>query len=334
MPCNVLGVPTVAHTITHELPCTNTHHRRRHTKQYNGPSLAAGSLADSQAAAKTVEAAISAACRANNITAIIGIPHFFDPSVNTTTTTATDKSRPASTGPLPEYCTPFKCWYNTALVVSNTGTFVYRQAKMHSAGPDGQVGRWLDVFELPGTGGVVASIQICYDAYFTQMSVLPVLKGSKIIFDLSSERGCVVESRITCCCFLSHIFFLVASVSSVRAELLACDTFLQSLETFCSSDVDVTAGLQRAMQIHPKSIQASLRRVHTARAPDHVLLALRESVQLCTRRYCASMVLVTKHTWPSISADLPHTHPPTHTHTHSHTHTHTHTHPHTLQVRR
>ena len=33
------------------------------------------------------------------------------------------------------------------------------------------------------------SIQICYDAYFPQMTVLPVIKGARVVFDLSSERG-------------------------------------------------------------------------------------------------------------------------------------------------
>ena len=34
------------------------------------------------------------------------------------------------------------------LVIDDTGNKTYRQAKMHSAGPDGQTGAWLDTFKV------------------------------------------------------------------------------------------------------------------------------------------------------------------------------------------
>ena len=36
---------------------------------------------------------------------------------------------------------------------------------------------------------VTASMQICADAYYPHETLLPVLKGSRLILDLSSERG-------------------------------------------------------------------------------------------------------------------------------------------------
>ena len=135
--------------------------------QYSGPSLAQGTLSESSATVAAAERAIAAACRAHGITAIVGIPLFFAPGGDAPATS------------LPKWCTPAKCWYNTALVLGPDGRKLYRQAKMHTAGPDGKLGVWLDTFTLPHLN-LTASIQICYDVYFTQMSVLPVLKGSQV----------------------------------------------------------------------------------------------------------------------------------------------------------
>lgn len=144
--------------------------------QYSGPSLLAGTQSDMDVA----EALIAGACKKYDIWAVIGLPHYYNPS------------RINSSLPLPSCCTTTKCWYNTGLVIDNTGAKTYRQAKMHSAGPDGQLGVWLDTFKV--ARNVTASMQICYDAYFPHMSLLPVLKGSRLIFDLSSERGYDADS--------------------------------------------------------------------------------------------------------------------------------------------
>jgi predicted amidohydrolase len=144
-----------------------------HQVQYNGAALLEGTQADMDAA----EEAVAAACRKNRIWAIIGLPHYYDPH----------RYNGSDNLPLPSCCTPEKCWYNTGLVIDDTGTKTYRQAKMHSAGPDGQLGVWLDTFKV--ARNVTASLQICYDAYFPHMTLLPVLKGSRLTFDLSSERG-------------------------------------------------------------------------------------------------------------------------------------------------
>jgi hypothetical protein len=49
----------------------------------------------------------------------------------------------------------------------------YRQAKLHHAGNgDGMQGQWLDTFQI--MDNITASIQICYDAYFPHMTMLPV----------------------------------------------------------------------------------------------------------------------------------------------------------------
>ena len=172
--------------------------------QYNGAALVQGTQADMDAA----EAAVATACRDHKIWAIIGLPQYYTPS-------------PTSTKKLPSCCSPAKCWYNTGLVINDRGEKTYRQAKMHSAGPDGQVGIWLDTFKVKKN--VTASMQICMDAYFPHMTLvrqpssslpfsvfrclslrfhcffpcpmddcclqLPVLAGSRLIFDLSSERG-------------------------------------------------------------------------------------------------------------------------------------------------
>ena len=142
--------------------------------QYNAAALLEGTQVDMDAA----EAAVSAACKKFGIWAIIGLPHYYVPPPETQNTTGL---------PLPSCCTREKCWYNTGLVIDDTGAKTYRQAKMHSAGPDGQLGVWLDTFKV--AKNVTASMQICYDAYFPHMTLLPVLKGSRLIFDLSSERG-------------------------------------------------------------------------------------------------------------------------------------------------
>ena len=136
--------------------------------QYNQAALLQGTQASMDAA----EASIAAACRQHKIWAIIGLPQYFVP-------------KPGDE--LPSCCTAAKCWYNTGLVIDDRGIKTYRQAKMHSAGPDGAEGIWLDTFKI--AKNVTASMQICFDAYFPHVSLLPVLQGSRLIFDLSSERG-------------------------------------------------------------------------------------------------------------------------------------------------
>ena len=139
--------------------------------RYDAAALRAGTEAEMAAA----EVAVARACAEHGIWAIIGLPQYFTPVARV----------PPSQ--LPSGCTVQKCWYNTALVIDDRGRRAYRQAKMHSAGPDGALGKWLDTFTI--AKNVSAALQICADAYFPHVALLPVLVGARVLFALSSERS-------------------------------------------------------------------------------------------------------------------------------------------------
>ena len=111
------------------------------------------------------EARIAAACKASNVYAIVGIPHF----ANTTH------------------------WHNTALVIDPRGEKIYRQAKMYRCcEPDGVAGKWLGTFEIDN---VTCSVMICFDEFFPEVARLPALAGSRVMFYLSWEAGIQDEYR-------------------------------------------------------------------------------------------------------------------------------------------
>ena len=129
--------------------------------RYDAALIANGTAAD----ISTAEGRIAAACREAKIWAIVGLPKYM----------------PAGVQPTEATCNPGATWWNTALVISDQGEKVYRQAKLRCGGPDGQLGRWLDTFS--GPKNVTSSLQICADAGDPNIVRLPAFAGARIIYD-------------------------------------------------------------------------------------------------------------------------------------------------------
>jgi predicted amidohydrolase len=113
------------------------------------------------------EKEIAEACRKNNIYAIIGTPYFENNNL-----------------------------YNMALVINNEGQTIYRQAKIYLVGADkpwAQEGNKLGVFKIDD---IVCSVLICHDSRYPELARLPVMKGSRVVFYISSESPITNEVKI------------------------------------------------------------------------------------------------------------------------------------------
>jgi len=83
--------------------------------------------------------------------------------------------------------------FNSALVISSTGTVIERYHKIHLAEPWPQPGEHLSVFKIDG---VPCSVIICHDERYPELVRLPVLAGAKVIFYLSHESGLREENKL------------------------------------------------------------------------------------------------------------------------------------------
>jgi predicted amidohydrolase len=112
------------------------------------------------------EQEIAEICRENNIYAVIGTPYFENG----------------------------KC-YNMALVINDKGQTIYRQAKIYLVGGDkpwAQPGNKLGIFKIDDKK---CSLLICHDSRSPEMIRLPVLKGSRLVFYISSESNITYEVK-------------------------------------------------------------------------------------------------------------------------------------------
>jgi len=137
-----------------------------------------GKASVANARLRAAEAVISAACKKNNIYAIVGIPVFWG-DIN-------------ETNPRP--------WYNTALVFDPFGDKIYRQAKFYSAGTiDGTQGEWLDIFHINNTDGTVIPVAtlICFDDFHPEIPRLQAMAGAQVLFYMSSESDVMFEWKLS-----------------------------------------------------------------------------------------------------------------------------------------
>lgn len=125
-----------------------------------------GSAANKRLAA--AEEVVAAACKENNIYAIVGIPVFHG-------NIATGSPQP---------------WYNTALVFGPDGKRAYRQAKLYPCcEQDGSAGKWIDTFNITNFDGSVLPVatQICFDDFHPEIARLQAMAGAQILFYQSWE---------------------------------------------------------------------------------------------------------------------------------------------------
>lgn len=110
---------------------------------------------------------ISSVCAENNIYAVVGTPYFED-----------------------------GIRYNMALVIDDRGRTIYRQAKIQLVGGDtgwAEPGNSLGLFQIDTD---TCSLIICHDSRYPELVRLPVIKGSRLVFYMSSESGMEKESKI------------------------------------------------------------------------------------------------------------------------------------------
>ncbi len=113
------------------------------------------------------EKSIAEACAANGIHAVYGSPYFEDGTR-----------------------------YNMGIVIDDHGETIYRQAKIQLVGGDegwAKPGNRLNTFKI---GEKTCSMIICHDSRYPELVRLPVLKGSRLVFYLSSESDMSRESKI------------------------------------------------------------------------------------------------------------------------------------------
>ena len=127
---------------------------------------------------RNAEDVVAAACKRNNIYAIIGIPVFI---ANITQ----ENPRP---------------WYNTALVIGPSGTKEYRQAKLYPCcSQDGQAGEWLDIFNITNFDGTTIPVatQICFDDFHPEIVRLQSMSGAQVLFYMSWESDVSMEMKLS-----------------------------------------------------------------------------------------------------------------------------------------
>ena len=83
-----------------------------------------------------------------------------------------------------------------ALVIDDKGITIYRQAKIQLVkGDEGwaEPGNSLGLFQIDDN---TCSLIICHDSRYPELVRLPVIKGSRLVFYLSSESGIIDESKM------------------------------------------------------------------------------------------------------------------------------------------
>lgn len=86
--------------------------------------------------------------------------------------------------------------YNMALVIDDQGRTIYRQAKIQLVGGDEKwaaPGNSLGLFQIDDD---TCSLIICHDSRYPELVRLPVMKGSRLVFYLSSESGIAEEHKM------------------------------------------------------------------------------------------------------------------------------------------
>jgi predicted amidohydrolase len=86
--------------------------------------------------------------------------------------------------------------YNMALVIDDHGKTIYRQAKIQLVGGDegwATAGNRLGLFQIDDD---TCSLIICHDSRYPELVRLPVIKGSRLVFYMSSESGIKEEHKI------------------------------------------------------------------------------------------------------------------------------------------
>jgi predicted amidohydrolase len=86
--------------------------------------------------------------------------------------------------------------YNMGIVINDQGETIYRQAKIQLVGGDegwAKPGTRLSTFKI---GDKTCSMIICHDSRYPELVRLPVLKGSRLVFYMSSESNITRESKI------------------------------------------------------------------------------------------------------------------------------------------
>lgn len=109
--------------------------------------------------------AVSAACRANRVAALIGTPLFREDG---------------------------KFW-NSAVVFDSDGDIVERYHKVHLAEEWPEPGDHLALFDI---AGVKATIIICHDGRYPELVRLPVIAGARLLFQLSCGSGLREEYKL------------------------------------------------------------------------------------------------------------------------------------------
>ena len=132
---------------------------------YSREAVNAPSAADLAAAEKE----IAAACRASAICAIVGVPQRHDGKL-----------------------------FDSALIIDARGTTLARYDKAYLTDEEK---RWsfVDGASLPPVfpvAGVQASVQICHDSRFPELTRLPVMAGARVIFYISHEAALFKESKM------------------------------------------------------------------------------------------------------------------------------------------
>jgi len=110
---------------------------------------------------------IAAVCAENQIYAVVGTPYFIDGTR-----------------------------YNMALVIDDKGRTIYRQAKIQLVGGDigwAEPGNSLGLFQIDSD---TCSLIICHDSRYPELVRLPVMKGSRLVFYMSSESGIESERKM------------------------------------------------------------------------------------------------------------------------------------------
>ncbi|NND08866.1 MAG: carbon-nitrogen hydrolase family protein [Saprospiraceae bacterium] len=86
--------------------------------------------------------------------------------------------------------------YNMGIVINDQGETIYRQAKIQLVGGDegwARPGTRLSTFKI---GDKTCSMIICHDSRYPELVRLPVMKGSRLVFYMSSESNITRESKI------------------------------------------------------------------------------------------------------------------------------------------
>lgn len=86
--------------------------------------------------------------------------------------------------------------YNMALVIDDKGETIFRQAKINLLDGEkswAQPGNRLGLFHIDGE---LCSVLICHDSRYPELVRLPVIKGSRLVFYLSSEGNITNEREI------------------------------------------------------------------------------------------------------------------------------------------